>query len=94
MNQEHEQNSHPASSKWMLVFIGFALVAGFFLLTEHRAHVFGYLPYLLLLACPLMHLFGHGHGGHANHGGTSGDDKKNAGPTDNKGPESQQHHRH
>ncbi|MBN0091486.1 DUF2933 domain-containing protein, partial [Pseudomonas aeruginosa] len=30
-------------------------------------HVAGYLPFLLLAACPLMHLFmhrGHGHGGH------------------------------
>jgi hypothetical protein len=31
---------------------------------EHWAHIFGYLPYTLFLACPLMHLFmhhGHGH---------------------------------
>ena len=31
----------------------------FFLWTEHRAHLYGVLPYLLLLACPLMHLFMH-----------------------------------
>ena len=32
---------------------------------QHRAHILGAVPYLLLLACPLMHLFGHGgHGGH------------------------------
>jgi hypothetical protein len=50
------------------VFLGFALVAGYFLFTEHRAHLFGVLPYLLVLACPLMHLFHHhGHGGHAGH---------------------------
>lgn len=36
-----------------------ALVGGYFLLTEHRAHLFGALPYLLLLACPVMHLFMH-----------------------------------
>lgn len=46
-----------------LVLIGFLAVGGFFLITEHRAHVFGVLPYLLILACPLMHLF-HRHGGH------------------------------
>ena len=48
-----------------------ALVGGYFLLTEHRAHLFGALPYLLLLACPVMHLFrhkGHGHGGHGGSG--------------------------
>jgi hypothetical protein len=45
---------------------GFLAVAGFFLITEHTAHVFGALPYLLLAACPLMHLFmHHGHGHHA-----------------------------
>ncbi len=54
-----------------LVFIGFLAIAGFFLLTEHTAHVLGALPLLLLLAlCPLMHLFMHGgHGAdHAGHG--------------------------
>ena len=52
--------------------VGFLLIAAFFLLTEHRAHLFGVLPYLFLLACPLLHVFGHGghggHGGHAGHG--------------------------
>ena len=50
----------------MLATIGFLIVAAFFLTTEHRAHLFGALPFLLLLACPLLHMFGHGgHGGHA-----------------------------
>jgi hypothetical protein len=53
------------TSKAGLVTIGFVLVGAFFLLTEHRAHTFGFLPYLLILACPLMHIFMHrGHGGH------------------------------
>ena len=40
-----------------------ALVGGFFLLTEHWAHLLGWLPFLLILACPLMHIFmHHGHG--------------------------------
>jgi hypothetical protein len=46
-----------------LAVCGFLVVAGFFLITEHTAHVFGILPYLLLLACPLMHVMHHGHGG-------------------------------
>lgn len=55
------------------VFIGFALIAGFLLLSEHRAHVLGLLPYLFLLACPLMHLFHHGgHGHHHERPGTRG----------------------
>lgn len=44
----------------------FLLIALFFLYTEHRAHLFGFLPYLLLAACPLMHLLHH-HGGHRPH---------------------------
>jgi Protein of unknown function (DUF2933) len=48
-----------------LVLIAFLAVLGFFLLTEHRAHVFGVLPYLLLFACPLFHLLLHRrHGSH------------------------------
>ncbi|TAM17989.1 MAG: DUF2933 domain-containing protein [Candidimonas sp.] len=42
-------------------------VGGFLLFTEHRAHVLGVLPFALLLACPLMHMFmhhGHRHGDH------------------------------
>lgn len=38
--------------------------AAFYLLAEHTAHVFRFLPYLFVLACPLMHVFmhhGHGH---------------------------------
>ena len=43
-------------------------IAGFFLWEEHRAHVLGILPYLLLAACPFIHLFMHrGHGRH-HHG--------------------------
>ena len=52
------------------IFWIFAIVAAWFLITEHRAHVLGALPYLILLACPAMHLFmhhGHGHGGQSGH---------------------------
>ena len=66
-------------AKWVL--LAFLAVAAFFLITEHRAHLSFllitehrghlselafYLPFLLLLACPLMHLFMHG--GHGDHG--------------------------
>ncbi|HEY4691634.1 MAG TPA: DUF2933 domain-containing protein [Anaerolineae bacterium] len=61
-------------SRWLrsrtgLVLLGFLAIAAFFLLTEHTAHVFGILPYALLLLCPLLHLFMHGgHGDHAGRG--------------------------
>ena len=49
------------------VLVAFLAVAGFYLIAEHRAHVFGYLPFLLLLACPFLHMFMHGgHGGHGD----------------------------
>ena len=50
------------------VFLGFLAGAGFFLFTEHRAHLMGALPFILLALCPLMHLFHGGHGGHHRHG--------------------------
>jgi hypothetical protein len=43
----------------------FLAIAAFFLWEEHRAHLLGILPYLLLAACPIVHLFmHHGHKGH------------------------------
>ena len=47
-----------------VAFVVFTLVAGYFLWTEHRAHVIQYLPWALVALCPLMHVFMHrGHGG-------------------------------
>lgn len=71
MAHEHHHRDEGGSRgrpTWML--IAFLAIAGFFLFTEHRAHLLGILPYLLLLACPLMHLF-HRHGGHGGHGGAT-----------------------
>jgi len=75
MNHDHPHgpdsgNKTKSRANW--VFIGFLLLAGYFLFTEHRAHLFGWLSsygiWLLLLACPLMHLFMHGgHGSHSSH---------------------------
>ena len=60
--------SRPLNLGWTIC-IAFLVIAGFFLLTEHGAHAFGVLPYLLLLACPLLHLLHRGHGGRVNTGG-------------------------
>ena len=67
----HDDDGQQSKAKW--VFIGFLAIAAYFLITEHRAHLSGWLSaygiWLLLLACPLMHLFmhgGHGHGGHGS----------------------------
>jgi Protein of unknown function (DUF2933) len=57
----------PSSRKTVTVaLLMLVLIVAFFLLREHWEHVAGYWPYLLLLACPVMHLF-HGHSGHGHH---------------------------
>jgi hypothetical protein len=71
MTDEH----HPKATGWYrsrggLVLLAFLAIAAFFVVTEHRAHALSALPFLLLLLCPLLHLFLHGRhgGGHAGHG--------------------------
>lgn len=65
----HDETPRSALSPGRIALAVFFAIALFFLLTEHRAHVYGVLPYLLVLACPLMHLFHHrGHGSHHGHG--------------------------
>lgn len=51
----------------LLMGASLALILVFYILREHWGHVLGYAPYLILLACPLMHLF-HRHGGHGHKG--------------------------
>ncbi|MDZ5455635.1 DUF2933 domain-containing protein [Azohydromonas lata] len=65
------QGSGPQRRPWNAVIVMLLLIGGFYLLREHWGHVAGLWPYLLLLGCPLMHLFGHGHGGHGHHHGGS-----------------------
>ena len=50
----------------LLVFLA---VAALLLLLEHRAHLLGAWPLLLLLLCAGMHFFMHRSHGHGGHGG-------------------------
>lgn len=70
MNQDHHFQPE-GFVKWFLSWQGILLTVAmaalsYYLLTVHLEHVAIALPYLILLACPLMHIFGHGHhhGGH------------------------------
>jgi hypothetical protein len=66
--------SHPAppfrapAPWWIrLAFFGFLAIAGFFLVVEHGAHLFGAMPYVLFGAFFVLHMgmhAGHRHGGH------------------------------
>jgi hypothetical protein len=69
-HMHHHASSGSGNSRWKWALLGFLAVAGFFLWAEHRAHLQGFVPYLLLAACPLMHLFHHG--GHGSHGHQDG----------------------
>lgn len=70
--QDHSAHQPPVregmstKSRAGLVLVGFLIIAGALLFTEHRAHVLGVLIWLPLLACPFMHFFMHG--GHGHHG--------------------------
>ena len=59
----HREQFHLPIWLGLCFFLG---VATFFLWEEHRAHILGALPYVLLLLCPIVHLFMHR--GHAGHG--------------------------
>ena len=69
MHHDHSQHDCEPKGFWgsrySIGLIVLGAIAAYFLLSEHRAHFFGALPFLLLLACPLMHIFmHHRHGGH------------------------------
>jgi Protein of unknown function (DUF2933) len=69
-NDRNQPQGSFLTSRAGLVLLGFLVIGGALLFTEHRAHVLGALIWLPLLLCPLMHIFmhgGHGHGGHAGH---------------------------
>jgi hypothetical protein len=51
-----------------MALLAVAIVIGGYFVIWHQQHVFAVLPFLVILACPLMHVFmhrGHGH----RHGG-------------------------
>lgn len=50
-------------NQWLL-WLGLAAAVAW-LYVRHNEHLLQLLPFLIVLACPLLHLFGHGsHGGH------------------------------
>jgi len=57
MNDSHERFWSTPKGLGAIGLIG---AVSYFLLTEHYAHFIYALPFLILLACPLMHVFMHG----------------------------------
>lgn len=67
---DHEQHARPSfwKSPFGIAATLAALAASAYLYVTHGDHVLALLPYAVLAACPLMHVFmhrGHGHGGHS-----------------------------
>ncbi|WP_443701101.1 DUF2933 domain-containing protein [Pseudomonas sp.] len=73
MNSPHSTNTSPTfwRSKPGIALGMLLVIVLFYLAREHYGHMLGLLPYMILLLCPLMHFFGHHHGGHSHHGETS-----------------------
>lgn len=59
-------------NQWLLWLALAAAVV--WLILRHGAHLLEIAPFLIVLLCPLLHLFGGhgGHGGHGSHGGARG----------------------
>ncbi|MBR9903558.1 MAG: DUF2933 domain-containing protein [Gammaproteobacteria bacterium] len=56
--------SNSTSSRLLMLWVplaGFVIWAGYLIGTEHRLHLFQFLPFLFLAACPLMYIFMHKH---------------------------------
>ena len=71
---DHASDHHQRtlSLRTALIIIAFFVIAGFLLFSEHRAHIFGALLWLLPFSCLFLHSFMHGgHGGHGHHHGQS-----------------------
>ena len=68
----HTSTTEPPfwKSKIGIALIMLAVIGIFYVAREHYGHLSQALPYLILLLCPLMHLFMHG--GHGGHGGPEG----------------------
>lgn len=63
----HHQRQPFLTSRGGLVMLGFLAIGVGLLVLDHWVHVLGVLPYLFLLACPVMHFFMHGRHGHHHH---------------------------
>ncbi len=76
-HQKPENNRRWWRSRQALVFIVFLIFGGSYLLSEHTVHLYSVLPWLILLACPVLHFFmhrGHHHQHEKEHHKSKGQD--------------------
>ena len=83
MTEPHRHGTEPATPFWRtkggIALIMLAVIGLFYVAREHYGHLSQALPYLILLLCPLMHLFGHNHGRHSHQ------DREDSTKPDNRG---------
>jgi amino acid permease len=93
-NQQHAHPHQKPQKAWQpsvrgIILILIFVIIGYYLFTEHRAHVTGFFaafPWwiLLLFLCPLMHLFHGSHRGHSHHENHPHDKKERNPDSNNK----------
>lgn len=68
MTSKHASHVHRRTRSWACVLVGTGIVAGYLVTKASGLNgISPYLPYLLLLACPLLHFLLHGrHAGHTD----------------------------
>lgn len=70
-------NKNKKKPFWKNPMVIIALIGiAYWLYTYHFEHALGFLPYAILLLCPLMHVFMHGGHGSHNHGGSESHEHK------------------
>ena len=68
---EHHTHGHKTNPKtlWKNPLVIMCILAvGYWVYTYHAEHALGFLPYTILLLCPLLHIFMHGGHGHGSQG--------------------------
>jgi hypothetical protein len=66
---ENQPSTGWLNSRRVIILCATVGIIGALFLTGHSNHLIAVLPYLVLLACPFMHLFMHrGHGQHGKDG--------------------------
>ena len=76
MAVQPQQRTGWCPSRTTLLLLGLLVVGGLLLLATYTDYVFAALPFVFILACPLMHVFMHG--GHGSHGQHHDDDQRQA----------------
>lgn len=66
----------PLRTPAVVVSLVLSLGSAIYLFASHRTHVIDVLPFLVLAACPLMHLLGHHGHGSRNHADGSHDERR------------------